>query len=264
MICSDGFHRRAAKQSGIDHVLMLPADSSQQLIASQSEQDSASRGRSRTLHLRFVGVYGIEDDSKCTGEITNMSRIPLWLQNAHTASLTIKDGQDIFGVFDVLLNMLWLNNWRGACHDTSASLYMILSEKGLKPKLIIGEVMSTTVTFDHSWVEVDGNIFDIAVSLPDKGGADVGPPIFSTLDLDSTRPTQLEYGVRTSIGLHNHGLEVADKTLDEYSKAQNPNDDIWSLTSLIADQCELSLDANYLKRKYGHVRRVIRGQELRL
>lgn len=193
-----------------------------------------------------------------------MSRIPLWLQNAHTASLTIKDGQDIFEVFDVLLNMTWLNNWGGACHDTSACLYMILSEMGLKPELVIGEVMSTVGTFDHSWVEVDGKIFDVAVSLPDKGGVDVGPPIFSNLDLDSARPTQLRYGVRTTIGLHEHGLKIAHKTLDEYSKMQNPNGAVWDLTSLIADLCGFSLDTDYLKREYGHVRRVIRGQELRL
>ncbi|CRM08121.1 Prophage CP4-57 integrase [Pseudomonas sp. 31 R 17] len=132
------------------------------------------------------------------------------------------------------------------------------------PELVIGEVMSTLGTFDHSWVEVDGKIFDIAVSLPDKGGVDVGPPIFSNLDLDSAQPTQLRYGVRTTIGLHEHGLKIAHKTLDEYSKMQNPNGAVWDLTSLIADLCGFSLDTDYLKREYGHVRLIIRGQELRL
>lgn len=186
-----------------------------------------------------------------------MSRLLLWLQNARTASLEIKDGQDILDAFEALLLMTWQHNWRGACHDTSACLYMILSEMGLKPELVIGEVMSPAGPFDHSWIEVDGKIFDVAVSLPDEGGEDVGPPIFATLDLDSAKPTRLRYGIKTPTGLYQPGLEIAYKTLDEYSEIQSQ---LWDITSEVADQCGFSLDAGDLKREYGHVRRKVRGQ----
>ena len=64
------------------------------------------------------------------------------------------------------------NQWWGACHVCSSVLYVLLSEIGYKPNLCAGEVKCKRYLFDHSWIEIDKKIIDLAISMTlENGGA---------------------------------------------------------------------------------------------
>lgn len=184
-----------------------------------------------------------------------------WIQQAERISMALQDGATIFNTYAALLAVVWKEGWDGACHDSSAVLYMLLSEQGITPTLVVGEVGADAGIFDHSWVEVDGKIYDVAVGFPDEGGHDVGPPVFASLNLDTAEPTELAFGIRSPNGLDEVGRFVADATLEQYSRAQNPQASIWALTPFVGQYCGLSLSSEELRTKYGAVTREIRGQD---
>jgi len=184
-----------------------------------------------------------------------------WVQRAKHASTNLPNGEIIFDAYSALLTVVWRENWTGACHDTSALLYMLLSELGCSPTLVTGEVKAPAGIFDHSWVELDSKIYDVAIGFPGEDGHYVGPSVFASLNIDTGEPTELTFGVRSPTGLDDVGRFVAHSTLDEYSKIQNVHASIWALTPIVASICGLSLTSEDLRGKYGNVMRQIRGQE---
>lgn len=184
-----------------------------------------------------------------------------WLHQAEQAAMSLPNGKRLFQAYAVLLNFAWQNDWTGACHDSSAILYMVLSEMGFSPKIVIGEVKASAGTFDHSWVELDGKIFDVAVGFPGEDGHHVGPSIFASSNLDTGEPTELVYGVRSPDGLDDVGQFVATSNLEQYSAAQPVGSTIWDITPHVGAACGVKLRKSDLRRKYGNVTRVVRGQE---
>ncbi|MFJ2485056.1 lasso peptide biosynthesis protein [Pseudomonas sp. NPDC087639] len=183
-----------------------------------------------------------------------------WLQRAEIASAPLPNGKRLFQAYAALLNFVRQNDWTGACHDSSASLYMILSEMGFAPKLVTGEVKAEAGIFDHSWVEVDGKVFDVAVGFPGEDGHHVGPSVFASLNLDTGEPTELKFGVRSPNGLDPIGQFVASSNLEQYSAAQPEGMTIWDLTPHIGAECGVKMRKADLRRKYGKLTRVLRGQ----
>lgn len=184
-----------------------------------------------------------------------------WLHNAEQASTSLPNGKRLFQAYAVLLHFAWQNDWTGACHDSSATLFMVLSEMGFSPKIVIGEVKASAGTFDHSWVELDGKIYDVAVGFPGEDGHHVGPSVFASLNLDTREPTELVYGVRSPGGLDDVGQFVATANLEQYSAAQPVGSTIWDITPHVGAACGVKLRKSDLRRKYGKVVRIVRGQE---
>lgn len=184
-----------------------------------------------------------------------------WIQRAKDASSNLHNGEGIFDAYTALLTVMWREDWTGACHDSSAVLYMLLSELGYSPALVTGEVKAAAGIFDHSWVEVDGKIYDVAVGFPGEDGHYVGPSVFASLNLDTGKPTKLTFGVRSPGGIDDIGRFVAGATLNEYSEIQHPHVSIWALTPVVGRLCGLSLSSEDLRWKYGEVTRELRGQD---
>lgn len=180
-----------------------------------------------------------------------------WLAAGRKASEDIADGEKIIRAWEVVLKFIWEHQYAGACHDTSAVLYMLFAELGLSPSLNIGEVQSKVGIFDHSWVEVDGLIFDAAVCLPQPGGRQVGGPVFASIDLTTNRRTQLIYGVESGEGFGQDGLVPASTSLREYAAIQPPMN-IWVLVVAFADRMGIKLTFADAKDKYGSIRRTVR------
>ena len=69
---------------------------------------------------------------------------------------------------EAVWNFIESQDYRGACHSTSALLYVLLSEKGYDPEIFIGELSLPNygTLFDHSWIEIDGKVIDLAIALP--------------------------------------------------------------------------------------------------
>lgn len=180
-----------------------------------------------------------------------------WLARARIESRQIEQGDKLYQAFEALLKYIWSNEYRGACHDTSAVLYIVLTEMGVDSELCIGEVGFRDKFFDHSWVEVNGKIYDAAVSLPKIGGQSVGPAVFASLDLDTGEETTLVYGAASGVGFGGEAAIVVDKTLVEYSKIQ-PSPNIWQLAELVAQEIGMKFAKQSARKKYGHITRSLR------
>lgn len=180
-----------------------------------------------------------------------------WTMRARVIAADQPSGKKLFRAWEVLLAFVLKKNHWGACHDTSAVLYMLLKELGLSPTLNIGEVRAPAGFLDHSWVEVEGRIFDVAVCLPQPGGTDVGGPIFANIDVATNRKTALQYG---AVSPHGFGLDAypaLSLDLSGFSTIQNePN--IWALAVALGFDLDLNLTCAELERKYGAVRRTVR------
>ena len=84
-------------------------------------------------------------------------------------------------------------DWSGACHATSAMMHIMFSENGHKSRLLLGQGKLRHQYFDHSWVEIDGKTFDIAIAFGLEAQTHSGP-IFAGIDLDSGIPPLITYG----------------------------------------------------------------------
>lgn len=65
-----------------------------------------------------------------------------------------------------LLDYVTREEFRGACHATTAILHVLLRHQGVAGRLVTGELRRGQIVFNHSWYELDGRIYDIAVALP--------------------------------------------------------------------------------------------------
>lgn len=161
--------------------------------------------------------------------------------------------------YSALLRYMWELEYRGACHSTSAILFVLMSERGLSPKLCIGEVRANGPYFDHSWIELDSKIFDVAVSLPDLSGAEVGGPVFASIDLAKDAISELEFGITDGEGLGDAARVPFENTLNGYAEAQlrevdaGPN--IWERIAYLAPHVGLECTIPNLIEKYGNVMR---------
>jgi hypothetical protein len=176
----------------------------------------------------------------------------------HQLSEGIEHGEVLRITYQELLSEIVRERWHGACHSSSAILYLLLAEQGLEPTLCIGEVHSGIYRFDHSWVEVDGLIYDAAVGYPQENeGMYVSPPVFASADMEEGMPTHLKYGLPGSLA--EDGLLVANSDLDEYSELQPAEYEIWTVAEEIADRMGLAMCCSELRQKYGAIRRTLRG-----
>lgn len=164
--------------------------------------------------------------------------------------------------YRVLLRYMWECEYRGACHSTSAVLFVLLSEMGLTPRLCIGEVGAGGPYFDHSWVDLDGEVFDVAVSLPEPGGEEVGGPVFASVDLYTGTTTDLDFAFANGEGLGESALVAFNATLKGYAEVQSgepdAGPDIWRRIVHLAPQVGLTCTAPNLIAKYGEVTREYR------
>lgn len=163
--------------------------------------------------------------------------------------------------YSVLLHYMFEHNLRGACHSTSAVLFVLMSELGLEPTLCIGEVCAGGTYFDHSWVEFNGKVFDVAVCLPDPRGAEVGGPIFASVSLDTGAASTINFAYYRE-GLGADALASFNNTLDGYAQVQRTESgagpDIWQTIAFLAPQIGLTCTVPDLIAKYGAVRREYR------
>lgn len=119
-------------------------------------------------------------------------------------------------VFMAVLTHIQETGWVGACHSSSAMLHILLKESGVDSEILIGEVFYPGYRFDHSWVEVNGEILDAAVAFPLRSGIRFGGPVFLGVDLDTSMPTELQYGVGAPGRLDIDAWEIATQSLGEY------------------------------------------------
>jgi len=133
------------------------------------------------------------------------SDIDLWdLCCANADKLTVEEGLDnrLSKAFLALLLFIHQTDWRGACHGTSAILYIIFRELECQPQLCTGVVYSEGgEQWVHSWIKNRGSIYDVACCFPSIGSPAI-MPIFHDKKLDTLGFPNVAYGVTSKLLLH--------------------------------------------------------------
>ncbi len=164
-------------------------------------------------------------------------------------------------ISDVLCNLnryMQRKQWWGACHASCSALYVALSELGYSPKLCIGEMMGQGLYFDHSWIELDGKIIDMAIRMTLLGGVPASEPILFGKNIRNGMEPVIEYGV-PGRGIEGESLIVINLPFTDYMNAfPDEKDGLWGVVRELLDT---EIDIENLRNKYKDVERVIVRKE---
>lgn len=151
-----------------------------------------------------------------------------------------------------LLKYMKVNQWIGACHATSSVLFVALSELGYSPKLCVGEVRYNGLLFDHSWIELDSKIIDLAISMPLQN-LNISAPIVLDTNAVTLQRYDYEYGVNDGQGLDLEAKNIMEVPfriyMDSYPKLTNG---LWEVANIVLKE---NFDISKLRSKYKNVER---------
>ncbi|WP_421154199.1 lasso peptide biosynthesis protein [Aeromonas dhakensis] len=181
-----------------------------------------------------------------------------WHKKLKPSSNT-RNAKIIHKIYSTILTWIYVTEYRGGCHDTSAAMYILLKESGVDCSLCIGEVATGELFFDHSWIEISGKVYDAAACMPLVGGV-INSPVFCSMDLHSGTETELVYGISSPVGLDQIGKLVADIDLYSYSTLHEDNSNrLWDLTKELGKLAGINVNIGKIKSSYGAIRREFRG-----
>lgn len=144
------------------------------------------------------------------------------------------------------------NHWTGACHASSSVLYVALSELGYRPILCIGEVYGKHLYFDHSWIELDGKIIDLAISMTLFHHMAVTGPVILDTDILTGKKTSVQYGV-SGRGIEEGCSVMMDTPFDLYMDINSCGGrKLWEIVSLVLEK---EINTDRLRMKYANVKR---------
>lgn len=180
--------------------------------------------RRKQLSLHVPQMLG---DVRKLSERQRQAYIVTTLERAEKIAAEIPDGKKLYAVFEPMFRFVVSRLYFASCHDTSAVMYMQMCQEGL-PKgcmtLCIGEVNVAGGRFDHSWVEVNGQIFDVAICAPGATGVFAGGAVFADIDLGTNAPVQAKFGVASQDPLETDAAQVYSMTLHQYLDFQRSKD----------------------------------------
>lgn len=161
-------------------------------------------------------------------------------------------------VADVICNLIRYikeKQWMGACHASSAVLYVVFSELGYDVDIFIGEVQKPgEKPFDHSWITIDGKVIDIAVIMTLMGGMPISDAIVLDKDIRTKQKYDIEYGIETGLGLGDEAKIVLNVSFGEYMDAYpEEKGGLWDVVDKVSP---VNFEREYLKKKYQDVMRI--------
>lgn len=152
-----------------------------------------------------------------------------------------------------------MNDWKGACHATCGVLHVLLNEQRIENELVLGEAQLGSAYFNHSWIEINRNVFDMAIGNTLIQGFH-SSPVFENIDIDTQQPSQIRYGVNSGLADDTPTFFVKSQSLGAYlNKAPiHPQHGFWILVLDIGTKLGLNLNLIHLKSKYSTVSWVVR------
>jgi uncharacterized protein YchJ len=124
------------------------------------------------------------------------NNVDIWsLWHTNINAITKQNGLDsrVSNAFFTTLKFLYELNWKGACHATSAILYIICRELGHEPRLCTGVISTEIWSSSHSWVELNGKMYDVSCYFPVNNTPRL-MPVFHGKELDTMDDTKTIYG----------------------------------------------------------------------
>lgn len=175
------------------------------------------------------------------------SKLGLWQNNMELISDDSSD--DTKQIFFNILKIIETKHWEGACHATSALMYILFSEVGLDVNLFVGEVQYENAFFDHSWVEVNGKVYDAAICLG-LNAVRLSPPIYNDNNIETMEHTSGLYGVVHN-GIDPLARVVLDTPVVEYMDGfPSSKNGLWTYIEEIGNRIGMTVDISILKNKY--------------
>lgn len=185
-----------------------------------------------------------------------------WLSTAQKLTPNTQNGRALLNVFGKYLEWIYSKEYRGGCHDTSAAIYILLSELGLSPVVCIGEVKHNQSFFDHSWIELDNKIYDAAVCMPNLEGVP-SSPVFASKDLTTNQDTELIYGVASTVGYDEAARTILHMTFGEYSEFHSDDQNkVWNLSKILGKEAGLKINVEKIRDKYSRIRKLERHEPM--
>lgn len=213
---------------------------------------------------------------KCCLNKSFKDKVNDWRKNAYILLNDNPQKNNIITIYFELLKIVELSDWKGGCHSISLMLYILLKEIGVNAELCIGEVKVNDIIFDHSWVEVNNEIFDIAISNP-LDSVFSHNPVFMGHDINNNNKITALYGVNSNFPRDSNRINVStwstlsyieDFTLDKIFDDLKIEElkysydfeacGLWGFISHISKLLDLNFDISQMRLKYGDLKRVER------
>ncbi len=158
-----------------------------------------------------------------------------------------------------VLSYIQKNDWSGACHASSAILFILLKEQGFEVDACIGEVSELPIFFDHSWVEINSQVIDAAISNTLVQGVNF-PPVLLNYDLSSLDESTLNYGISNGSGLDAQAIMISQMSIGAYmDNFPGHPKGLWGVAKEIAKKQSLKLNIEAAKKKWGHCNWVVKS-----
>jgi hypothetical protein len=142
----------------------------------------------------------------------------------------------------------------GACHLLSSILYVLLMEQGIDCDICIGEAAGFGSYFDHSWIEIDGKVYDVAIQLTLDERRN--PPVFNGINLKTGQPTEIIYGVKYTGLIGDAKYIVFSQSFGQYmDNFPLFQKGAWQIVKQLADRLGIEVDIQELRKKYANVER---------
>lgn len=205
-----------------------------------------------------MGSIGRNDPCPCGSGVKykkccvnkNIDKFALWRRNAEDILYGETQKDDIISVFFELLKFIDKKRWAGACHAVSAIFYILLCEKGIKPVLCLGEAQAPSGYFDHSWIEIDDKVYDVAVYLT-LNETMIYPPVIKGINVASKALTEGRYGVKSGFNRDIHAQMIKSIPFNDYlDKFPEHRDGLLGYIKEIGIEAGLNLNIDMLKEKY--------------
>ena len=149
------------------------------------------------------------------------------------------DSQETYRLKKTFFNVLAYiqeNDWQGACHASTAVMFVLLKEQGIEATPFIGEVSKVPIVFDHSWIEVDAKVIDAAILNTLVQGVNY-PPVLLGNDLYTGEKTELLYGTDKGRGLDVQAEFIAKMPIGQYMEGFTGHPEgLWGISKLLV-QC---------------------------
>lgn len=175
-----------------------------------------------------------------------------WRNKVNNVNIDIPNSQTIKNICFEVLQQIFIRNWVGACHQTSGIIHILLNESGIDNIWAIGEAKVGKKIFNHSWIIIDSEIYDLAICKPLQYDTKTGP-VIRTIDLDKKSKTTTKYGIISGKPDDEVTKIVKIITLSDYLKNNvgiHPNKGAWHLIDRISQNLKLDLNIPQLMKKY--------------
>ncbi len=156
---------------------------------------------------------------------------------------------------DELYKFMKKKNWYGACHATTAIMFAFAKKVGINSTPCIGECKQKQYEpFDHSWLLIDGKIYDIAISMPFIHSMAKGP-VYGSIDISTGLEVEMSYGIKF-LGLDAQAEFAYENNLYDYLKG-SPEINLINLTIDLAKNCKVYLSRKWLEQNLSNERFVL-------